>query len=651
MRSPFLLLSAACLLAPPAIAAELSPAQHFFDAPRFGSVVLSPDARFLALRVAAKEGREQLAILDTATNTAGAAAIFENSAIGQIRWISDDRLVFQMGETQLSSHPWGTGYGLYAVNRDGSKLSYVMARGRERWEGGARAMLSGFVRLHDQPGTQSSEFLYLERMQWGNWSGPYVDLLRFNTLTGNYTTFAHPGLTASWVLDQRGEPRLATAIDNNVLTVTYLDPASKTWRPFWTRRSTRDPHITPLGFGPDGVLYASSNGDGRDTTAIYSVDLATGALGAKPLVSVNGYDLDDGLVFSDQGLLGVRYTAESRDTHWLDPTMQEIQRKIDAALPGTINLVTPARRPKAPVVLVTSLSDVKPASYRLYHTQSGALTHIGDTRPQIKPAQMGRRQMVHFPARDGLGIPAYLTLPPGGGAKLPLVVLVNEKPLARTTTWDWSPEAQFLASRGYAVLQVQFRGVDGFGKHHLLAAHKQWGLAMQDDLADGAKWAVRAGHADPAKICIAGANYGGYAALMALIKEPDLFKCGISWQPVTDIASLYVDDEHDMERANATIDYAFKAFVGAPLAGADHHRAISPLAQAARLTQPLLLAPGAAQGFVQRDNIRFRDVLKSTNQRVEWIPYDTMAASTMPQLQADFWSRAEKFLGRHIGTP
>src|SRR5450830_808309 len=137
-------------------------------------------------------------------------------------------------------------------------------------------------------------------------------------------------------------------------------------------------------------------------------------------------------------------------------------------------------------------------------------------------------------------IPAWLTLPHGGaGKKLPMVVLVHGGPYVRGHVWGWNANAQFLASRGYAVLEPEFRGSTGYGFDHFKAGWKQWGLAMQNDIADGTRWAIAGGVADPRRICIAGASYGGYATLMGLVNDPELYRCGIDWVGVTDIDLLF----------------------------------------------------------------------------------------------------------------
>jgi len=304
-------------------------------------------------------------------------------------------------------------------------------------------------------------------------------------------------------------------------------------------------------------------------------------------------------------------------------------------------------------VLVQSYSDVVPAIYSLYNTQTGQLSKIADVRPDIKPAQMGRQQFVRYKARDGLEIPALLTLPAGGAtSKLPMVVLVHGGPYVRGASWGWNPVSQFLASRGYAVLEPEFRGSLGFGIKHFKAGFKQWGLAMQDDIADGVQWAVGKGIADGSRVCIAGASYGGYATLMGLVKDPGLYKCGINWVGVTDIKLLYnggwtfTNDTSDEFKA-----YGMPDMIGDPVRDAAQLEATSPIAQAARIRQPVLLAYGGVDRRVPINHgTQFRDALMKTNKDVEWVEYPVEGHGwALEKNTIDFWSRVERFLDRNIG--
>ncbi len=282
-----------------------------------------------------------------------------------------------------------------------------------------------------------------------------------------------------------------------------------------------------------------------------------------------------------------------------------------------------------------------------------AVEHPG-LAPQIRPAEMGSRKLAHYAARDGRDIPVWLTLPPGGkDHKLPMVVLVHGGPFMRGGSWNWNADDQFLATRGYAVLEPEFRGSVGFGDAHFRAGWKQWGLKMQDDVADGTRWAIAQGTADARRICIAGASYGGYATLMGLINDPELYRCGVDWVGVTDIDLLYDSGwRYASDLPQGWKQYGMPVLIGDRVKDAAQLQATSPLRQAARVTQPLLLAYGGADVRVPiTHGLKFYDAVKAGNPNVEWIEYPEEGHGwALPKNRIDFWRRVEKFLDKNIGA-
>jgi dipeptidyl aminopeptidase/acylaminoacyl peptidase len=296
---------------------------------------------------------------------------------------------------------------------------------------------------------------------------------------------------------------------------------------------------------------------------------------------------------------------------------------------------------------------VQPRVFMLYNSATRQLSKIGASRPQIQPAQMGKQDLVTYAARDGLNIPAWLTLPHGKDKNLPMVVLVHGGPYVRGNQWGWRPDAQFLASRGYAVLEPEYRGSTGFGEAHFKAGWKQWGLKMQDDIADGTRWAIAQGIADGKRICIAGASYGGYATLMGLVNNPELYQCGVDWAGVTDIRLMYTGHwSFQSDLPDAWKQYGMPHLVGDLEKDAEQLKATSPLEQAARITQPLLLAYGGSDMRVPLyHGKKFRDAVQKTNRQVEWVEYEEEGHGWVLQKNRyDFWTRVEKFLDRNIGA-
>jgi dipeptidyl aminopeptidase/acylaminoacyl peptidase len=332
--------------------------------------------------------------------------------------------------------------------------------------------------------------------------------------------------------------------------------------------------------------------------------------------------------------------------------MQAVQDKLDKLLPATMNLIAPPYNADSPWVLVSSYSDAVPLNYTLYNTETGQLNKIGSSRPAINSMQMGRQQMVRYKARDGLEIPALLTLPRKAGKNLPMVVLVHGGPWVNGASWGWHADSQFLASRGYAVLEPSFRGTTGLGGRHYRASFKQWGLAMQNDVADGTRWAIAQGYADPKRICIAGASYGGYATLMGLLNDPDLYKCGVDWVGVTDINLMYGNNWlRSSDGSSEWKQYGMPTLIGDQVKDAEQLKATSPIEHAARITQPLLLAYGGVDRRVPLyHGQKFHDAVTRTNKNVEWIEYPEEGHGwRLPKNAIDFWSRVEAFLDRNIG--
>jgi dipeptidyl aminopeptidase/acylaminoacyl peptidase len=635
--------------------------QSFFDNPNFSNAVLSPNAKAMAILVGKQDTRRLLAVYEIASGDVKIVASFRNLDVGYFQWISDTRLVFDTVDTESAQGETYEGPGLFAVNADGSGFRQLVSsiQYTERFTGerGERDLLPWYTKLLRTSGNQNSEYVYVQvpMMNPLNWNEvTHVSLLRLNTLTGSSEKVKALMGTQEWTLDNTGEPRVAVTVEKGIATVNYLDAASKQWRQLISFDAYRGSmnSFTPHGFGPDGQFYVIAN-RGKDKAGLYTFDLTKNKLSDKPVFSMEHYDYEGTLVTNDTSLLGLRYTSDADETFWFDKKLDSLQKTIDAKLPNTVNHISVASRSNSSLVLVASHSDIQPKVYFLYNAETGAINKVGEEYRMISPKQMGTQQMVRYKARDGLEIPAYLTIPPGGNGKnFPMVVLVHGGPFMRGSTWGWNPEVQFLASRGYAVLEPEFRGSTGFGYTHFQKGWKQWGLAMQDDIADGTKWAIAQGIAAPDRICIAGASYGGYATLMGLIRDPDLFRCGFEWAGVTDIKVMFDGYRgRDSDLPEMWKKYGMPNLIGDPVADADQLIATSPLLQASRIKQPLLLAYGGADRRVPLfHGTAFRDAVMKHNKDVEWVVYnDEGHGWYLNKTRIDFWTRVEKFLERNIG--
>lgn len=647
LAAAFLLVGTAAAQAP-----DRPSAETFFQNPAFSAGKMSPDGRHVALTVAPKGARTQLIVVDVEKLAAKVIAAPVDSDVHRFEWVNDERLVFSMDDRQSAQGDRILGPGLFAANRDGSEYRALVERGQPFVrELGERRDLDWFHWFHSTTRDKASDDIFVVQARRNRPSEPSaVSILRLNTKTGRTLPYARPGNSVGWVLDANDVPRATLSYEGGRMATHYLDPADNKWRQLIEFDPYKAEGFEPVAFGPDGSLFVQAY-NGRDKSALYRYDLAKGALDPEPIISLDGYDFNGTFVMDKTRVLGLHYLSDARATAWFDPELKALQAKVDALLPGTVNILDVPLRRGLNVVLVRSFSDSDPGSFMLYHAQTGKLTVLGPAMRDIDARQMGRRDLVRYKARDGLEIPAWLTLPKGGqGKKLPMVVMVHGGPWVRGGEWGWDSEAQFLASRGYAVLEPEFRGSLGFGFRHFQAGFKQWGLAMQNDVADGARWAVAKGIADAGRICIAGASYGGYAAMMGLVNDPDLYRCGINWVGVTDVELMYSVTWSDFGRAVKT--YNMPVLIGDPEKDAAQLKATSPLQQAARIKQPILLAYGGADRRVPIiHGVEFRNAAQKTNQNVEWVEYlEEGHGWFLVKNRVDFWTRVEKFLERHIGA-
>jgi dipeptidyl aminopeptidase/acylaminoacyl peptidase len=312
---------------------------------------------------------------------------------------------------------------------------------------------------------------------------------------------------------------------------------------------------------------------------------------------------------------------------------------------GDASVVSTDRAGKSWLVLINN-DDGSPR-YFAYDRKSKQGTFLFSARPELDELQLAERKPVSYQSRDGLTIHGYLTLPAKVPAKgLPVVIYPHGGPWARDS-WGWEGTAQWLANRGYAVLQPNFRGSTGYGKKFLNAADREWGGKMQDDVTDGTKWLVDQGIGDPQRICIMGGSYGGYATLMGLAKEPSLYACGvdivgvanlITW--INTIPPYWVPFRHVLHQR-----------VGHPEKDADFLKSRSPVFLVDKIKAPLLIGQGANDPRVPRDeSIQIRDAMKKAGKTVEYIEFpDEGHGFARPENRLKFFAMAEGFLARYLG--
>jgi len=636
-------------------AAGPPPISAFFSPDEMSQPVLSPSGKYLALRVATEVGRRQLAIVTLGTPHAmKLIAGYGNADIGAVHWVSDDRLVYTINDLQA---PYGEGIypGLFAIDRSGENQRELVRRSRYRFQTGTHIVsreLSPYHQLLRTLRDGSNEVMLL-RYDYDT-RGEYLGsvLVRVNTSDGR-SRAVDTGLThhaRRWQVDDQGVPHAASSVQGGRIRLHWRRAADQPWQVVHETDLYGGQGLEPFAIGADRQLYAlARRNDAEHTAALYRFDAQTAKLETEPLVGLTGFDFSGRLIFDrPRGkLLGVRFVSDAASTHWLDPGLKAVQADIDKQMPNTVNLLDVAECNCARWLPVTAFSDRQPAVYALYDRETGKLEIFGQSRKAIQPSQMANRDFQRIKVRDGLTIPVHITQPAGKGP-WPTVVLVHGGPYVRGGSWGWDDESQFLASRGYLVVEPEFRGSRGYGGRLFRAGWKQWGLKMQDDIADATRWAIGQGLADAKRVCIAGASYGGYATLMGLINDPQLYRCGVSWLAVTDIGLLSSINWSDLSEVYR--NYGLPVLVGDPEKDAAQLAATSPLKQAARIKAPLLLAYGGEDRRVPLDHgTALRAALKDHNDQVEWVLYANEGHGFyQPENRYDFYGRMERFLDKHL---
>ncbi|MBT9596821.1 MAG: S9 family peptidase [Vitreoscilla sp.] len=661
--------AAACVAASSALVHAAAPAIDFFKRPVLNDVELSPSGKYLAAtRYNSQTKHHVLVIIDLSEKReAKIVAGYTDADVVDLQWVNDDRVVFRVFEqdaTYFDSHP----VGLFSVDRRGDEDPKVLIR--RHWDTGivnappeiARVRPRDFSldpnhAFHSVLHDGSANVLVVKRNWASDRSLTSTQLIRLNTETGRSEVVGQgaPPQSTGWVADAAGNARVVYSNDKATTNVHWRATPQSDWAPLrrmprYDKVAGKDAMLGMLGMDDQDRLYVVTGGANEDgTNVLATMDLKQASPALVPLIATPGYDFSGRLVYGTKGkVVGIHYLTDAKGTHWFDPKLKAIQEQVDKLLPNTNNIIDCGACDDPTRVLVNAYSDRQPSAFVLYHVTSGKVEPVSGTRPWIKTEEMAARGFERIKARDGLEFPVHVTRPNGSKAPAPAVILVHGGPWVRGAEWRWYPTTQFLASRGYAVIEPEFRGSTGFGSRLTFASWKQWGLAMQDDLADAARWAIDKGIADPKRICIAGGSYGGYAALMGLVRQSDIFRCGIEYFGVTDIELMYTSHWSDFSKDYKT--YGMPVLIGDRVQDAAQLDATSPLKQSAKINAPLLMGHGRQDPRVPFEHYsKLLDKLKGQNPNVETVVYNEEGHGwNLDANEADFWTRAETFLDKHL---
>jgi dipeptidyl aminopeptidase/acylaminoacyl peptidase len=470
------------------------------------------------------------------------------------------------------------------------------------------------------------------------------DVFRIDVTTGAEQLVAqNPGDITEWLTDHAGRLRAAVATDGVSTSLRFRDHETEPFRTLLTT-SFKDT-VSPLFFTFDNKgLYVASN-RGRDRTALFEFDPATAKEG-KLLFEHPKVDVD-GLSYSRKRkvLTTANFTTWKEEKAFLDPVTQAMFRTVQAQLPG-YEVEFTAHTKAEDKFIVAAYNDRTQGRRYLFDRASGKLEFLAEVTPWLREQDLAEMKPVTYTSRDGLTIHGYLTLPKGlAPEKLPVVVNPHGGPWARDT-WGYNSEAQFLANRGYAVFEANFRGSTGYGRKFWEAGFKQWGRAMQDDVTDGVQWLVKEGIADPRRIAIYGGSYGGYATLAGITSTPDLYVAAVDYVGVSNLFT-FMDSVPPYWRPYLA---TMHEMVGDPETDKAMMTACSPVFHVDRIKTPLFIAQGANDPRVNKDESdQVVAALKQRGVAVEYMVKDNEGHGFQnEENRLDFYGAMETFLARYL---
>lgn len=603
------------------------------DGRRFAALVNSGDATVLAVREVS--GGQKLQPLLRTDN--------KQFRFRWIRWANDERVLVSIvypsqrgwtdvSETRLISIHRDGGDPVNLVRRSGFASSGMPAQFQDRvidWlpEDGQHVLMEIDEDSIAEPG-----------------------VFKVNVTTGRRQA-VHWGRRGveQWLTDRAHRVRVGIRRDDLDMEVLVCDPDGTRWRTAWKYRLFERGAVEPLGFGADpNQLFVEADHEGR--RAIFSVDLGDPSLPRKLLLSDQDFDVGGELMHDPKTGAAVGIVTgvfgSSGEGFW-DAGYRQLARGIDQALPERHNRIMQFSADGSRYLLHSSGNGV-PDQYLLGSRERGELSLLADAYPALSGRSLPRKRGDVLRARDGMEIPLLLTLPLGGAPnRLPMVLMPHGGPIS-VDSFNFDPWVQFLANRGYAVLQVNFRGSSGLGHEHMAAGLQRWGLEMQDDLSDAVQWAIDRGTADPRRICVVGASYGGYAALMGAAKTPDLYRCVISFAGVSDLIDLADHERHFVGGAAV-----FEKTVGSAWSDRDRLKATSPRRLVSQIQAPVLLIHGTLDRSVPfEQGEMMANALKGAGKRFRFIVQEDGDHHLSHQAhRTQFFREMEAFLAEHLGGP
>lgn len=601
--------------------------EDFFKLPKKSRYQLSPGGMYFSFLGPVKRRLNIFVQKVGAKKTKQITAVFDRD-IAWYFWKSDNRLVFSKDEGGNEN------FHLFAVNVDGSDLKKLTP-----FDGVRIDLLDDLEECPDE---------ILVTMNKGN--AHLFEPFRLNIVTGELTKLAENTNILEpldgWMTDHDGRLLVANRLVGGTnTTLLYRESETAPFREVLTTDFREG--VSPLffDFEQPHVVYASSN-IGRDKRAIVRLDLSTGMEIGEPIFSHPEVDVHQfGYSRLRKVPTSIYFTTDKRQVVHLDNVMEEIYGHLERLFPGYEVIISAYSKDES-LFLIRTYSDRSLGAYYLFKTKDKSVEKITDVSPWINEEDMAPMRPVSYLTRDGLTVHGYLTLPIGQSAEnLPVVVNPHGGPWVRDN-WGYNPEVQLLASHGYGVFQMNYRGSTGYGRQFWEASFKEWGKKMQDDITDGVMWLVEEGIADPSRVAIYGGSYGGYAALAGVTFTPDLYRCAIDYVGVSNLFTFmntippywkpYLDMMYEM--------------VGNPEADREQMYRASPVYHVDKIKCPLFVVQGANDPRVNIDESD--QIVSELRKRGVDVPYmvkyDEGHGFHNEENRFEFYKVMLGFLGRYL---
>ncbi len=600
----------------------LIPMEDFFRNPEKSSFRISPNGNHIAYMKPWKS-RMNVHVIEVGADVEKRLTSSTERSIYGFLWLGDDRIGY------IKDDGGDENTHFYAVNKDGSNeidltpFENVKATIIDDLEEDPENVILGLNKRNQE----------------------IFDPYRVNINTGQMVMIAeNPGNISGWMTDHDGELRIAITSDGVNTSLLYRESESDEFKSILTTDFKEQ--VSPLFFTFDNKnLYVASN-RGRDKAAIYEFNVKEAQEG---LLLYEHAEVDvSSLMYSKKRrvLTGVTYTVAKTKKIFFDDLRKDIQDKLEAQLPGfEVDLISFSKNETQAIVVTHS--DRSRGTYYSYDITENKLSSLGKVSPWLNENHMAEMNPIKYTARDGRTIHGYLTIPKdSNGKNLPVVVHPHGGPWARDN-WGYNSQIQFLANRGFAVFQMNFRGSTGYGREFWEISFKEWGKSMQDDITDGVKWLINKGIADEDRIAIYGASYGGDATLAGLTFTPELYACGVDYVGVSNIFTLLETLPPYWELGRQMM----YEMIGNPETEKDLLEAASPIFHVENIKVPLFVAQGANDPRVkQAESDQIVEAIKSRGVEVPYmLKEDEGHGFYNEENQFDFYREMEKFLIKHIG--